>query len=257
MSEPITSAAETAPRASVRVLLVDDVPTSREAVRSALAQAGGFDVVGESACDDTAVSLARDLAPDVVVLDLGLPELGGRELLLRVQEHAPTAGVVIVSSPDADHDASAFSDTAHDLSRDAEVEHLVDVLRRAAGATEGPSSLALPCDLAEVGQARSFVRDRLLEWQLPHLVDIAHLVVSELAANAVNHAHSDYEVSVSRDASSVRIAVRDHGPGMPAPAVQEIGSEDGRGLLLVSAMAQAGGVEPRTGGKIVWADLRQ
>src|SRR3954454_19085624 len=81
----------------IRVLLVDDVVEVRRLVRTSLRFRGGFEVVGEAADGAEAVRLAQQLRPDVVVLDLGLPDIAGREVLSRVREHAPDSKVVVFS----------------------------------------------------------------------------------------------------------------------------------------------------------------
>ncbi len=120
----------------------------------------------------------------------------------------------------------------------------------------GSAVRALGQDLATVGDARRFVGEKLAEWQLADLRDVAYLVVSELAANAITHAESDYEVTVTATDGGVRVAVTDHGPGFPAAGPAQLVSEHGRGLLLVAAMTADWGVEPTGDGKVVWAEIR-
>jgi DNA-binding NarL/FixJ family response regulator len=87
---------------TVRVLLVDDVVEVRRLVRLALRLRGGFEVVGEAADGADAVRLAQDLHPDVVVLDLGLPDLAGREVLTRICLYSPGSKVVVFSGMDSE-----------------------------------------------------------------------------------------------------------------------------------------------------------
>jgi anti-sigma regulatory factor (Ser/Thr protein kinase) len=73
------------------------------------------------------------------------------------------------------------------------------------------------------------------------------------------------EVGVARDRRLLHVSVRDHGTGLPRlgggpgaddkPAGDEL-REDGRGLLVVSALTHAWGCNPLPDGKVVWATLR-
>ncbi|HYO40835.1 MAG TPA: response regulator, partial [Nocardioidaceae bacterium] len=66
---------------TVRVVLVDDIEEYRRVVRIALRVRSGFEVVGEAADGASAVQVVAETRPDVIVLDLGLPDLSGRELI--------------------------------------------------------------------------------------------------------------------------------------------------------------------------------
>lgn len=74
----------------IRIILVDDHTMVREALRTVLEQDGGLRVVGEAGDGDTALRMADELAPDVVVMDVGLPGKSGiettRSLLARHPE---------------------------------------------------------------------------------------------------------------------------------------------------------------------------
>jgi len=82
---------------SERVLIVDDHPLTRDALASLLA-AGGFDVVGEAADGVAAIELAHSLQPDLVLLDLQMPELDGLTALPRLREAAPGCEVVVLTA---------------------------------------------------------------------------------------------------------------------------------------------------------------
>jgi CheY-like chemotaxis protein len=127
---------------AVTVLLVDDVPELRGVLRQCLRLRGGFEVVDDVGDGASAGAAAARHQPDVIVVDLGLPDLAGHEVLTRLR--------------------------------------------------------------------------------------------------AVAH-----------------VEVRDRGSGGPEVQAADEGAEHGRGLMLVSALTEAWGVEPRAaGGKAVWAELR-
>jgi DNA-binding NarL/FixJ family response regulator len=82
------------------VLIVDDHPSFRATAR-ALLEAEGFDVVGEAADGEEALAKARELHPEVVLLDVQLPDLDGFEIASRLRANGSTPAVVLVSSRDA------------------------------------------------------------------------------------------------------------------------------------------------------------
>ena len=82
---------------SERILIVDDHPLTRDALASLLG-AGGFDVVGEAADGAAAIELAQSLQPDLVLLDLQMPELDGLTALPRLREAAPGCEVVVLTA---------------------------------------------------------------------------------------------------------------------------------------------------------------
>lgn len=81
------------------MLIVDDHPGFRAQAR-ALLLAAGYEVVGEAADGESGVRVARDLAPDVVLLDIHLPDITGFEVVRRVGGPGRPA-VVLISSRDA------------------------------------------------------------------------------------------------------------------------------------------------------------
>jgi DNA-binding NarL/FixJ family response regulator len=82
----------------IRSLLVDDNADLRFLVRSAVESRGGFEVVGEADDGRRGIELARELSPEIVLLDLDMPSMGGLEALPLIREAAPSAKVVVLSS---------------------------------------------------------------------------------------------------------------------------------------------------------------
>ncbi len=80
-----------------RVLVVDDHDLLREALVELLTQAG-FEVVGQAADGADAVALAKQLDPDVVVLDLRMPVLGGLDATRLIKEACPAVQVVLLTA---------------------------------------------------------------------------------------------------------------------------------------------------------------
>jgi DNA-binding NarL/FixJ family response regulator len=90
-----------------RVLVVDDHPSFRRCVR-ALLTSEGFDVVGEAENGESALALATELSPDLVLLDIQLPDISGFEVVSRLHETNPELEIVLVSSRDQNAYGSAL-----------------------------------------------------------------------------------------------------------------------------------------------------
>jgi DNA-binding NarL/FixJ family response regulator len=88
--------------ALLRVLLVDDHPVVRDGLRWLFDSAGGLTVVGEAGDGETAVRLAVDLKPDVVLMDLAMPGLDGVEATRRVKAASPDTAVLVLTMSDSD-----------------------------------------------------------------------------------------------------------------------------------------------------------
>jgi DNA-binding NarL/FixJ family response regulator len=87
-------------RGARRVLVVDDHPSFRRCARMFLT-AEGFEVAGEAGDGASAVALAAELEPDLVVLDVQLPDIDGFEVASRLLERDPDLAIVLVSSRSA------------------------------------------------------------------------------------------------------------------------------------------------------------
>jgi DNA-binding NarL/FixJ family response regulator len=88
------------PGPPARVLIVDDVASTRQFLRAVLESSPQFDVVGEAGDGATAVESARTLEPDVVLLDVYMPETVGSSALEGLRRVAPSSCVIIVSGID-------------------------------------------------------------------------------------------------------------------------------------------------------------
>ncbi len=84
-----------------RVLVVDDHAGFRRCAR-ALLTSEGFEVVGEAEDGESALALTAELSPDLVLLDIQLPDISGFEVVSRLHEKHPELEIVLVSSRDQD-----------------------------------------------------------------------------------------------------------------------------------------------------------
>ena len=85
------------------VLVVDDAPLFQAGIAAALNEAG-FDVTGQAQDAMTAVSKARQLQPDIVVLDVLMPGLSGLDVVDKICDAAPDTSVVLLTSSESEED---------------------------------------------------------------------------------------------------------------------------------------------------------
>lgn len=96
------------PVGGIRVLLVDDSPTVRAVLRRLLSTTTDLEVVGDAADGRSAVDLAERLRPDVVLMDITMPELDGFEATSLIMEKAPTAILVFSTVARMDGNRTIF-----------------------------------------------------------------------------------------------------------------------------------------------------
>jgi len=81
----------------IRILIADDHPHFRDGLRALLASDSSLEVVGEAGDGEEAISLAADLQPDVILMDLGMPGVGGIEATRRILRTSPHIAILVIS----------------------------------------------------------------------------------------------------------------------------------------------------------------
>jgi DNA-binding NarL/FixJ family response regulator len=97
MTTPQDPRTASEPESPLRVILVDDAPSTRRLLRAVLDCVASLEVVDEADSGQQAVESAKSLRPDVVLLDLSLPDTDGAEILPELLRVAPEARIVILS----------------------------------------------------------------------------------------------------------------------------------------------------------------
>ncbi|UEJ81786.1 response regulator transcription factor [Brachybacterium halotolerans subsp. kimchii] len=120
---------------SISILVADDQALVRDGIVTVLSLADDIDVIGEAEDGERAVALAEELAPDVVLMDLRMPGMGGAEATAALARSAPGVRVLVLTTfaDDASIDAALRAGAAGYLTKDAGREEMVAAIRAAAG----------------------------------------------------------------------------------------------------------------------------
>ena len=89
-------------KTKIRVVIADDHPLLREAMRNVMEQHEDMEVLGEACDGEEAVKLSSELKPDVVVMDVVMPKLNGIEATRQIRKISPTTAVLVLTAYDDD-----------------------------------------------------------------------------------------------------------------------------------------------------------
>jgi DNA-binding NarL/FixJ family response regulator len=148
-----------------RLLLVDDHQLLRQGLRRAMEEAG-FAVVGEAADGEEALRLAEELRPQVILMDITMPVLGGIEATRRMPQHCPEARVVVLSMHGEEETVAQAirAGAVGYLTKDCSMAEVAETVRMAAtseGAAVSPGiASSILTELAPVAQAPSVLSKR-------------------------------------------------------------------------------------------------
>ena len=117
--------------AKIRVLLAEDHVMVREGTREFVQREPDMEVVGEAGDGEEAVKLAKELKPDVVVMDIAMPKLNGIEATKQIKKLAPSIAVLILTAYDYDQYIFALLEAgaAGYLLKGVRVHELIDAIR--------------------------------------------------------------------------------------------------------------------------------
>ena len=152
----------------IRLLLVDDHPVVRDGLRGMLAGDPDLEVVGEASDGHEALTLADTLQPDVILMDLRMPRMGGAAAIRELAARGSTARVLVLTTYDSDSDvvpALEAGATGY-LLKDAPRDQLVRAIRAATRdeAVLAPSvATRLVSQLRSPGPAQDALSERELE----------------------------------------------------------------------------------------------
>mgnify|MGYP003974912985 CR=1 FL=1 len=89
-------------RSPIRILIVDDHTIVRKGTRALLTEIEGLDVVGDASDGEEAIALSKKLNPDVILMDLVMPNMDGIEAIARISTEQPEVKILALTSFDTD-----------------------------------------------------------------------------------------------------------------------------------------------------------
>src|ERR1700710_996346 len=95
---------EPKPGTTIRILIVDDHPPMRMGLAALIKRQPGMDVIAEACDGEEAIEVYDDVLPDIVLMDLRMPGMGGVEAILAIRKKHPEARVIVLSTYDLDED---------------------------------------------------------------------------------------------------------------------------------------------------------
>lgn len=129
----------------IRILIADDHPVVRHGLVALLKNWKDLHLVGEASTGKEAVALYRQYQPDIILLDLRMPEIDGIETIMAIRKQFPTARIIVLTTYDDDEDIHrAFqAGAAAYLLKDVPPEELIATIRAVhAGQTRIPPPIA-------------------------------------------------------------------------------------------------------------------
>jgi DNA-binding NarL/FixJ family response regulator len=156
----------------IRLLIADDHPVVRDGLRAMLATQPDMELVGEAATGTQAVAQARALRPDVVLMDLQMPDLDGPGAIATLREQAPEVRVLVLTTYGTDADITRAVDAGATgyLLKDAPREQLFGAIRAAA---RGESVLSPSVATRVLGRMRAPAEEALSPRELEILQAVA------------------------------------------------------------------------------------
>jgi DNA-binding NarL/FixJ family response regulator len=167
----------------IRVLLVDDHPVVRSGIRSVLEKAADIEVVGEASNGKEALQLVEETPPDVVLLDMELPDIQGTRVAQQIQQFHPKVKILALSA----HDDSVYVrellelGAAGYLMKEEAPEAIVDAVRGVAHGEQGWVSRRIAAQIAGWVQTSGSGEIKLT----PREHEVLHLVVQGKTNQAI------------------------------------------------------------------------
>jgi two-component system, NarL family, response regulator LiaR len=119
-------------RSPIRILIVDDHTIVRKGTRALLTEIEGLDVVGDASDGEEAIALSKKLSPDVILMDLVMPNMDGIEAIARISTEQPEVKILALTSFDTDDKIfpAMKAGALGYLLKDSDPEELIQAIRQ-------------------------------------------------------------------------------------------------------------------------------
>jgi DNA-binding NarL/FixJ family response regulator len=163
----------------IRIVIADDHPIFRAGLQGLLSAQEEFEVVGEAANGKEAVSVGRHAAPEVLLVDLQMPELDGVSAIREIRSIAPNTRILVLTTYDSDGDIlrAVEAGASGYLLKDTPREELFKAIRATA---RGDSALSPAVASKLIGRARGPVDRSLSARELEVLTLVARGVSNKI-----------------------------------------------------------------------------
>lgn len=199
----------------IRILIVDDHTLFRSGIKALLQRQEDFEVVGEAGDGLEGLKRAKSLQPDVVLLDLHMPGIGGREAVKLLSEEVPACNVLLLTvSEDAEDLIETIRAGARGyLLKNIETDFLLNAIRSAARGESVVSpqmtgKLMMGVRMGKEGVAQEDDKEKLSPREKEIIALLAKGVSNKEMANTLNVAESTVKIHVQNILKKLHLTSR-------------------------------------------------
>ncbi len=193
---------------SIKVLVVDDHPVILQGLQGMISSLEGIDVIGEARSGQQAIDTAIEVEPDVILMDVRLPELNGLEAMRRLREKLPAIKVVFITVSDSDLylvEALRWGANGY-LTKDSSQELIGDAIRSAVRGGCLLSETLVQKAFGAIARAAVNLGKPEVEGELPPIVELTprELDVLRLVAKGMTNR------SICRELNLAEVTIKKH-----------------------------------------------